>query len=384
MKREDLFMDILGDLDEKYVASAMPHLGGDAVPDNTSAVSRLTAGKPVEISKKEIRRYMIMRMLGMAAALVLISGAVLFLWQNWSMITTVIFDPDNLNSFDRPTVSTTGSGENADVTVPAPVDSGGTELAIPTGKVAKTFDILYEYIGYDTMPGGEPAVADFDSAVASDGVGYAQIGHYPVETVMSGIRLNQDVTPDLRRLLEQYAPETGDDIVELSRTILNNQQEEVTNQENRNENTQDLDLNMNVNIDLGGEDKEIVFDTDGGNNEGMLQIAMNENGEFALVPEDGSVNSADNVDNANTSDVSDNADNANVGGSDDENNDNQEENSGQSSESLEEDENGENGENGNVNSGNRGRNNRRNRRNNRNNNGNRGQRANRGNQISRR
>ena len=212
MKREDLFMDILGDLDEKYVASAMPHLGGDAVPDNTSAVSRLTAGKPVEISKKEIRRYMIMRMLGMAAALVLISGAVLFLWQNWSMITTVIFDPDNLNSFDRPTVSTTGSGENADVTVPAPVDSGGTELAIPTGKVAKTFDILYEYIGYDTMPGGEPAVADFDSAVASDGVGYAQIGHYPVETVMSGIRLNQDVTPDLRRLLEQYADGTALDL----------------------------------------------------------------------------------------------------------------------------------------------------------------------------
>ncbi len=80
MRREELFMDILGGLDEKYVALAMPRSCGHDVPDDTRKTIPI---KPVEVtnevSRKESVIYWVTRSLGIAAAAFLIIGAAVLL-----------------------------------------------------------------------------------------------------------------------------------------------------------------------------------------------------------------------------------------------------------------------------------------------------------------
>ncbi len=86
MRREERFMNILGGLDEKYVAMAMPSYAGRNEADDTRHIVLDTSAETVEISKKDVRRYMIMRAIGMAAVVVLIVGAAVLLVQNWDKI----------------------------------------------------------------------------------------------------------------------------------------------------------------------------------------------------------------------------------------------------------------------------------------------------------
>ncbi len=86
MRREERFMNILGGLDEKYVAMAMPSYAGRNEADDTRHIVLDTSAETVEISKKEVRRYMIIRALGMAALIALIVGAAVLLVQNWDKI----------------------------------------------------------------------------------------------------------------------------------------------------------------------------------------------------------------------------------------------------------------------------------------------------------
>ncbi len=100
MRREELFMDILGGLDEKYVSMAMPRSCDHSTVGDTGNVIEI---KPVEVSpevsKKDMRIYWITRTLGMAAAAVLIVGAAVLLIMNWDKIA--VSEPD------RPGVVTT-------------------------------------------------------------------------------------------------------------------------------------------------------------------------------------------------------------------------------------------------------------------------------------
>ena len=87
MRREELFIDILGGLDEKYVSLAMPRSCGYEGPDDTRKTVPL---KPIEVtsevSKRDVRIYWITRALGMAAVAALIVGAAVLLVQNWDKI----------------------------------------------------------------------------------------------------------------------------------------------------------------------------------------------------------------------------------------------------------------------------------------------------------
>ena len=93
MRREEMFMDILGGLDEKYVSMAMPRSCGHSTVGDTGNVIEI---KPVEVSpevsKKDMRIYWITRALGMAAALALVVGGGVWLWQNWDKIA--VKEPD--------------------------------------------------------------------------------------------------------------------------------------------------------------------------------------------------------------------------------------------------------------------------------------------------
>ncbi len=82
MRREDVFMDILGGLDESLVAEAMPAFP-EGEPGTLSAVPEADSAAP---TKKALRMYIIARALGAAAAIALIAGAVLLIWQNWDKI----------------------------------------------------------------------------------------------------------------------------------------------------------------------------------------------------------------------------------------------------------------------------------------------------------
>ena len=86
MRREERFMNILGGLDHKYVEMAMPSYAGRNEADDTRHIVLDTSAETVEISKKDVRRYMIMRALGMAAVVALIVGAAVLLVQNWDKI----------------------------------------------------------------------------------------------------------------------------------------------------------------------------------------------------------------------------------------------------------------------------------------------------------
>ena len=86
MRREEKFMNILGGLDHKYVEMAMPRYAGQNEADDTRHIVLDTSAETVEISKNDVRRYMIMRALGMAAFVALIVGAAVLLVQNWDKI----------------------------------------------------------------------------------------------------------------------------------------------------------------------------------------------------------------------------------------------------------------------------------------------------------
>ena len=87
MRREELFIDILGGLDEKYVSLAMPRSCGYDIPDDTRKTVPL---KPVEVAREVSRKdrviYWVTHTLGMAAVVALIVGAVVLLVQNWDKI----------------------------------------------------------------------------------------------------------------------------------------------------------------------------------------------------------------------------------------------------------------------------------------------------------
>ena len=93
MRREELFIDILGGLDEKYVSLAMPRSCGYEGTDDTRKTVPL---KPIEVtsevSKRDVRIYWITRALGMAAVVALIVGAAVLLVQNWDKIA--VKEPD--------------------------------------------------------------------------------------------------------------------------------------------------------------------------------------------------------------------------------------------------------------------------------------------------
>ena len=75
MRREERFMNILGGLDEKYVAMAMPSsCGHSIVGDSGNVIEIKPVDENIEISKKDLRIYWITRALGMAAALALVVG----------------------------------------------------------------------------------------------------------------------------------------------------------------------------------------------------------------------------------------------------------------------------------------------------------------------
>lgn len=86
MRREERFMNILGGLDHKYVEMAMPRYTGRNEADDTRHIVLDTSAETVEISKKDVRRYMIMRAIGMAAVVALIVGAAVLLVRNWDKI----------------------------------------------------------------------------------------------------------------------------------------------------------------------------------------------------------------------------------------------------------------------------------------------------------
>ncbi|MBQ9384594.1 MAG: hypothetical protein IJT87_10200 [Ruminiclostridium sp.] len=95
MRREDIFMDIIGELDDRYIELAMPLPGNRA---KAADVRGLTVVQPARVSKKELRRYYITHAIGIAAVAALITGAAVWLWRNWDRIA--VREPD------RPGVST--------------------------------------------------------------------------------------------------------------------------------------------------------------------------------------------------------------------------------------------------------------------------------------
>ena len=88
MRREERFMNILGGLDEKYVAMAMPSsCGHSIVGDSGNVIEIKSVEDNIEISKKDLRIYWITRVLGMAAALALVVGGGVWLWKNCDKIS---------------------------------------------------------------------------------------------------------------------------------------------------------------------------------------------------------------------------------------------------------------------------------------------------------
>jgi|GEM_PF-5855573 len=89
MSREELVMDMIGELSDKFVAEALPknfRNDKDAAKEESSSIRNVTFAENVEISKKDIRIYWITRALGMAAALALVVGGGVWLWKNWDKI----------------------------------------------------------------------------------------------------------------------------------------------------------------------------------------------------------------------------------------------------------------------------------------------------------
>ena len=100
MRREELVMDILGELDDRLITEALPK---GLLKDTKVETRRIIEIQPVGVSGKELRRYSVIHALGMAAAAVLIVGAVVLLIMNWDKIA--VREPE------RPGVFTTADND---------------------------------------------------------------------------------------------------------------------------------------------------------------------------------------------------------------------------------------------------------------------------------
>ena len=162
MKREELFMDILGDIDKKYIALAMPVSSSHDIAIDTRTV---TSTAPIDVSdkinKKDHIIYMVTHALGVVAALALFVGGGVWLWKNWDKIA--VRDPD------RPGVITTISENN-----PTPVTDevvykyNGCTVKVKDYEFdGLTARVRYEEIfdkdpGYDLQPRIAPCIADLN------------------------------------------------------------------------------------------------------------------------------------------------------------------------------------------------------------------------------
>ncbi len=102
MRREELVMEIIGGLDDRFITEAMPSHGSQERAADTRAVVAVTPVEDIgEISKKDRVIYWVTHSLGVAAAAILIIGAAVLLIINWDKIA--VREPD------RPGVITTVS-----------------------------------------------------------------------------------------------------------------------------------------------------------------------------------------------------------------------------------------------------------------------------------
>ncbi len=93
MRREEFVMDVIGELDDRLLAEAMPMNGSDSgTAVEIRHIAFETPDKSAEISKKDLRIYWVTRSLGVAAAAFLIIGAAVLLIINWDKIA--IKNPD--------------------------------------------------------------------------------------------------------------------------------------------------------------------------------------------------------------------------------------------------------------------------------------------------
>lgn len=159
MRREDIFMDIIGELDDKYIALAIPLTDGSGAVSSSRNVIELTPVKVnTEVSKKDLRIYWMTRALGMAAVTVLIVGAVFLLWKNWDKIAAK--DPD------RPTDVTTVTTVNDPSVITTDIDDGGKTNA-PSVTFEEIKQMLYYKGSCITLPCSVFDITRLDSSLTA-------------------------------------------------------------------------------------------------------------------------------------------------------------------------------------------------------------------------
>ena len=117
MSREELVMDMIGEIGDKYILEALPEHAekpDEAQTDNVIHIKPVEAN--IEISKKDLRIYWITHSLGVAAAAILIIGAAVLLIMNWDKIA--------VSGGERPGVVTTVTSDivTPDITEPDTTD----------------------------------------------------------------------------------------------------------------------------------------------------------------------------------------------------------------------------------------------------------------------
>ena len=174
MRREELFIDILGGLDEKYVALAMPRSCGHDVPDDTRKTIPI---KPVEVtnevSRKESVIYWVTRSIGIAAAAFLIIGAAVLLIMNWDKIA--VREPDRpgiVTTVSEPVVTNSSTTTEPEITVTTNATTTDEDPSTPnidnfTATSADEWEkeqhrqaFYYPYFAINTIPDSLIALAD--------------------------------------------------------------------------------------------------------------------------------------------------------------------------------------------------------------------------------
>ena len=174
MSREELFIDILGGLDEKYVSLAMPRSCGHDVPDDTRKTIPI---KPVEVTNKVSRKesviYWVTRSLGIAAAAFLIIGAAVLLIMNWDKIA--VREPDRpgiVTTVSEPVVTNSSTTTEPEITVTTNATTTDEDPSTPnidnfTATSADEWEkeqhrqaFYYPYFAINTIPDSLIALAD--------------------------------------------------------------------------------------------------------------------------------------------------------------------------------------------------------------------------------
>ena len=200
MRREELVMEVIGELDDRLLAEAIPlNVGHSETGATVRRIAFDDSVRPIEVSRKEVRRYMIMRAMGMAASAMLVVGAAVLLIMNWDKIAVSGNDrPGETTSItETPVVTSSITTSASSVTDNTDIFEQITDTSMPEPfseiRDLEKFDLQWTARLYN-IPDGfyKDGIAEWENSVRSNETPYTLYDNYNLANYIKKFGITAD------------------------------------------------------------------------------------------------------------------------------------------------------------------------------------------------